>query len=236
MSKISKRLKEAKTKIEPSKIYPIEEAIKLIKETSQVKFDASVEIHVRLGIDPKKGDQIIRGSVTLPHGTGKPVKIAAFVPNDRVKEVLIKQALSHAEAGADIVGDEDLINDIKKSSKCDFDIAITTPAMMKQLAVIARVLGQKGLMPNPKTGTISEDLKKTISELKKGKVSYKNDDTANVHLIIGKASFTDEALIENFTTFFNSLKKAKPQSLKGTYLKAMTLSSSMGPGIKVAIS
>ena len=228
MSKISKRLKEAKTKIEPSKIYPIEEAIKLIKETSQVKFDASVEIHVRLGIDPKKGDQIIRGSVTLPHGTGKPVKIAAFVPNDRVKEA--------KEAGADIVGDEDLINDIKKSSKCDFDIAITTPAMMKQLAVIARVLGQKGLMPNPKTGTISEDLKKTISELKKGKVSYKNDDTANVHLIIGKASFTDEALIENFTTFFNSLKKAKPQSLKGTYLKAMTLSSSMGPGIKVAIS
>ena len=228
MSKISKRLKEAKTKIDPSKIYSIEEAVKLIKETSQVKFDASVEVHVRLGIDPKKGDQIVRGSAALPHGTGKSIKIAAFVPNDRVKEA--------KEAGADIVGDEDLINDIKKTSKCDFDIAVTTPTMMKQLAVIARVLGQKGLMPNPKTGTISEDLKKTIAELKKGKVSYKNDDTANVHLTIGKTSFTDEALIENFTTFFNSLKKAKPQSLKGTYLKSLTLSSSMGPGIKVSIS
>ena len=228
MSKISKRLKEAKAKIEKNKVYSIEEAIKLIKETSKVKFDASVEVHTRLGTDPKKGDQIVRDSVVLPHGTGKTIKIAAFVPTDRVKE--------SKDAGADIIGDEELIAEIKKSGKCDFDIAVTTPAMMKQLAVVARVLGQKGLMPNPKTGTIGEDLKKMISELKKGKVAYKNDNTANVHLIIGKVSFEDKALAENFNAFLNSLKKNKPQSLKGTFIKSMTLSSSMGPGIRVSIS
>ena len=161
---MSKRLKEAKAKIENEKVYPIEEAIKLIKETSQVKFDASVEVHTRLGTDPKKGDQIVRDSVILPHGTGKSVKIAAFVPNDRIKEA--------KDAGADVVGDEEMIAEIKKSGKCDFDLAVTTPKMMKQLSVIARVLGQKGLMPNPKVGTINEDLKKMIGELKKGKIAY----------------------------------------------------------------
>ena len=225
--KISKRLKEAKAKINREKIYSIEEAIKLIKEISQVKFDASVEVHARLGIDPKKGDQIIRDSVNLPHGTGKTVKIAAFVPNDRLKEA--------KDAGADIVGDEDLIAEIKKTNKCDFDIAVTTPGMMKQLAVIARTLGQKGLMPNPKIGTIGEDLKKMIGELKKGKVSYKNDSAANVHLVIGKVSFDDASLVENFNTFFESLKKIKPQSLKGTYIKSMFVTSSMGPSIKLDI-
>jgi large subunit ribosomal protein L1 len=225
---MSKRLKEAKAKIENEKVYPIEEAIKLIKETSQVKFDASVEVHTRLGTDPKKGDQIVRDSVILPHGTGKSVKIAAFVPNDRIKEA--------KDAGADVVGDEEMIAEIKKSGKCDFDLAVTTPKMMKQLSVIARVLGQKGLMPNPKVGTINEDLKKMIGELKKGKIAYKNDTTANIHLIIGKVSFDDKALIENFETFLNSLKKNKPQSLKGTFIKSMTLSSSMGPGIKVSIN
>jgi large subunit ribosomal protein L1 len=225
--KISKRLKEARGKIESDKVYPVVEAIKLVKETSQVKFDASVEVHVRLGIDPKKGDQIVRDSVSLPHGTGKTVRIAAFVPNDSIKEA--------KDAGADIAGDEELIEEIKKTNKCDFDIAVTTPAMMKQLAVIARTLGQKGLMPNPKTGTISEDIKKMISELKKGKVSYKNDATANVHLIIGKVSFDEKALAENFQAFIDSLKKIKPQSLKGTYIKSLFITSSMGPSIRVEI-
>lgn len=225
MSKISKRLKSAKEKIELGKTYSIEEAIKLIKETSQVKFDASVEVHSKLGIDPKKGDQIIRGSVILPHGSGKTVKVAAFVPEDRVKEA--------KDAGADIVGNEDLINEIKKSGKCDFDIAVTIPAMMKPLAMIARVLGQKGLMPNPKTGTIGEDLTKMISELKKGKFSYKNDDTANVHFTIGKVSFDEKKLVENFKAVLDSLKKGKPASLKGTYIKSMFLTSSMGPSIRV---
>jgi large subunit ribosomal protein L1 len=225
--KISKRLKEAKAKIEVEKVYSIEEAIKLVKETSQVKFDASVEVHTRLGIDPKKGDQIIRGSVTLPHGTGKVLKLAAFVPNDRIKEA--------KDAGADIVGDEELIAEIKKTNKCDFDIAVTTPVMMKQLAVIARTLGQKGLMPNPKTGTIDENLKKMIGELKKGKVSYKNDAAGNVHLIVGKVSFEEKALVENFSIFLESLKKLKPQSVKGTYIKSLFVTSSMGPSIKVSI-
>ena len=228
MSKVSKRLKEAISKIESDKIYPIAEAIKLVKETSVVKFDASIEVHARLGIDPKKGDQIIRASVVLPHGTGKTVKIAAFVPEDRMKEA--------KDAGGDLVGSEELIAEIKKTSKTDFDIAVTVPEMMPKLAVIAKVLGQKGLMPNPKTGTIGPDLVKMIGELKKGKVSYKNDSTANVHLTIGKVSFDEAKLIENFETFVDSLKKAKPSSLKSTYIKSLFLSSSMGPSIKVSIN
>ncbi|PLX25676.1 50S ribosomal protein L1 [Candidatus Parcubacteria bacterium] len=223
-----KRLKEAKDKIDSTKVYPAEEAIKLIKETSSVKFDASVEVHARLGIDPKKGDQIIRDSVVLPHGSGKKVKIAAFVSDDKAKDA--------KAAGADLVGGEELINEIKKTSKTDFDIAITTPDMMPKLAQIAKVLGQKGLMPNPKTGTIGPDVKKMVEELKAGKVSYKNDATSNVHLIIGKVSFDEAKLVENFNTFFESLKKAKPQSLKGTYIKSMYLSSSMGPSVKVEIN
>lgn len=224
--KTSKRLKASQAKVEKNKVYTISEAIKLVKETSGVKFDASVEVHAKLGIDPKKGDQIVRDSVTLPHGTGKTVRVAAFVPADLAKEA--------KAAGADIVGDDDLIEEIKKTSKCDFDIAVTTPSFMKQLSAIARVLGQKGLMPNPKTGTIGEDVTKMISELKKGKVSYKNDNTANIHVVIGKVSFAEAALEENFKILLDSLKKAKPQAIKGTYLKSLTIASSMGPGIKVS--
>ncbi len=222
---MSKRLKEAREKIEAGKLYDIAEAIELVKETSKVKFDASVEVHINLGIDPKKGDQIIRGSVILPKGTGKKVRIAAFVPEDQIKKA--------KDAGADLVGAEDLINKIKKTSKTDFDIAVTTPEMMKNLSVIARILGQKGLMPNPKTGTISPDLEKMIGELKKGKISYKNDDTSNVHIMIGKISFENKDLVENFNTFFESLKKTKPNSLKNTFINSITIASSMGPGIKV---
>lgn len=228
MSKTSKRLKAAKAKIESDKIYGMEEAIKLVKETSAVKFDASVEVHARLGIDPKKGDQIVRDSVVMPHGTGKTVRVAAFVSEDRVKEA--------KSAGADLVGGEELIAEIKKTSKTDFDVAVTIPEMMPKLAVIAKVLGQKGLMPNPKTGTIGPDLTKMIGELKKGKVSYKNDATSNVHLTIGKVSFDEAKLLENFKAFLDSLKKAKPQSVKGTYIRSMFISSSMGPSIKVSIN
>jgi len=225
MAKISKRLQAAKAKVDSNKVYPISEVVKLIKETSQVKFDATVEVHAKLGIDPKKGDQIIRATVVLPHGSGKILRIAAFVPTDKIKEA--------KTAGADIVGDENLIEEIKKTNKCDFDIAVTVSSMMKPLAAIARTLGQKGLMPNPKTGTIGENLTKMIGELKKGKVSYKNDDTANVHLAIGKVSLPEQSLIENFNTFLDSLKKNKPAGIKGTYIKSMFLASSMGPGVKV---
>ena len=222
---MSKRLKQAKEKIESGKLYNIEEAIELVKETSQVKFDASVEVHINLGIDPQKGDQIVRGSVILPNGTGKKLKIAAFVTEDKIEQI--------KKAGADIVGADDLINKIKKTNKTDFDIAITVPEMMKNLAVIARILGQKGLMPKPKTGTIGSDLEKIIGELKQGKISYKNDDTANIHIIIGKISFDNKALIENFNTFLKSLRKIKPNSLKTTFINTITITSSMGPGIKV---
>jgi large subunit ribosomal protein L1 len=228
MSKTSKRLKEARSKIASDKIYPIAEAIKLAKETSVVKFDASIEVHVRLGIDPKKGDQIVRASVVMPHGTGKTVNIAAFVPEDKIKEA--------KDAGADTVGSEELIAEIKKTSKTNFDIAVTVPEMMPKLAVIAKVLGQKGLMPNPKTGTISPDLTKMIGELKKGKVSYKNDTTANIHVTVGKVSFDDAKLIGNFEAFIDSLKKAKPSGVKATYIKALYLASSMGPSIKVSVN
>ena len=228
MAKIGKRLKEAKAKVESDKVYEISEAIKLAKETSKVKFDASLEVHVRLGIDPKKGDQIIRGAVVLPHGTGKDIKIAAFVTDDKAKAA--------KDAGAELIGNEELIEEIKKTSKTNFDIAVATPDMMPKLAAIAKILGQKGLMPNPKAGTIGPDIVKIIEELKKGKVAYKNDSQANVHILIGKMSFDDVKLQENFTTFLDSLKKSKPQSLKSTFIKNMSISSSMGPGIKVSIN
>jgi len=228
MAKLSKRFKEIITKIDKTKVYSPSEAIKLVKETGKLKFDASVEVHANLGIDPKKGDQIVRNSVALPHGTGKSIKVAAFVSDDKAKDA--------KEAGADLVGADDLIESIKKTNKTDFDIAVTTPDMMPKLAAIAKVLGQKGLMPNPKTGTIGPDIKKIIAELKKGKVSYKNDDTANVHISIGKLSFTDEALVENFQAFLESLKKSKPTTIKGTFIRSLHLSSSMGPSIKVSIN
>jgi len=228
MAKISKRLKEAKAKIESKKTYSIAEAIKLVKETSAVKFDASVEVHAHLGIDPKKGDQIVRASVVLPNGSGKSVRVAAFVPEARIKEA--------KDAGADLVGGEELIAEIKKTSKTDFDIAVTVPEMMPKLAVVAKVLGQKGLMPNPKTGTISPDLSKMIGELKKGKISYKNDTTSNIHLSIGKVSFDEAKLVENFESFLDSLKKAKPSTVKATFIKTLFISSSMGPSIKVNVN
>lgn len=226
--KIGKRLKNFKAKIENGKAYSMEEAIKLVKETAPLKFDATIEAHANLGIDPKKGDQIVRASVDLPHGSGKKVRIAAFVSDADTKKA--------KDAGADVVGGEALIEEIKKTGKCDFDIAVTVPDMMKSLAAIARVLGQKGLMPNPKTGTIGTDIVKMIEELKKGKVSFKNDDTSNVHLALGKASYTEDQLKENFLAFVDALKKAKPQNMKGTYIKSVHLSSTMGPGVKVSVN
>ncbi len=224
MSKVSKRLKAVRAQV-ADKIYSHEEAIALVKATAALKFDATVELHAHLGIDPTKGDQLIRGSVVLPHGSGKKVRVAAFVPDNLAKIA--------KEAGADVVGGESLIEQIKKDNKCDFDIAVTVPEMMKNLAAIARILGQKGLMPNPKTGTIDTDVKKMVTELKAGKISFKNDNTANIHVPIGKASYTEEQLLANLKTFVDTLKKAKPQGVKGSYIKSLHLSSTMGPGIRV---
>jgi large subunit ribosomal protein L1 len=207
--------------------YPVEEAITLTKKLSKTKFDASVEMHLRLGIDPKKGDQQIRSAVNLPHGTGKTVKVAAFVSEGKVAEV--------KKAGADFVGGEDLIEEIKKTEKTDFAVAVAEPAMMKDLAKIAKILGTRGLMPSPKNETVTPDPAKAVAELKKGKVSFKNDDTANIHVTIGKVSFDDKSLLENFDTILSTIKKIKPASAKGVYIKNISLSSSMGPGVKVDI-
>jgi len=226
MSKKSKRYKEAKSKIAFDRAYSLEEALKILRDTSNVKFDASVEVHMKLGIDPQKGDQVVRSTVVLPHGTGKTKKIAVFVTPAKEKEA--------KAAGADLVGGLDLINRIKKDGKCEFEVAVAEPSIMKDLAVIAKTLGTKGLMPNPKTGTVTSDIKKAIEELKKGKTAFKNDDSANVHLMVGKLSFTDEQLKENISTFVNTVKGLKPEGSKGTFIKSITICSTMGPGIKIS--
>jgi len=223
MTQHSKRFVESAKKVDAKKTYIPDEAIKLAKETSTVKFDASVEVHARLGIDPKKGEQQVRATVTLPHGTGKTARICAFVANDADAKA----------AGADIVGGEELIAEIKKTEKIDCDVAIATPDMMPKLAAIARVLGPRGLMPSPKNDTVTTDVKKTIEALKKGKIAFKNDGTANVHQIIGKASFTEKQLLENYETFMDAITKAKPSASKGVYIKSVVVTTTMGPGIKV---
>ena len=223
----SKRYKELLTKIDKEQSYPIKEAVQLIKQTATTKFDSGIEVHLRLGINPKKGDQQIRGTVVLPHGIGKILKVAVFAEGDKAKEA--------KSAGADFVYNEEDIADIKKTGKIAFDIAVAQPEMMKKMAPIAKTLGQKGLMPSPKNETVTLNIEKTVKELKAGKIAYKNDDTANVHQLIGRASFEDKKIIDNFETIIKAIKESKPESLKATYIKNIYLTSSMGPSIKVEI-
>lgn len=225
MSK-STRYKEAQSKIEEGKQYDLAEAITLAKETSTVKFDASIELHARLGIDPKKGEQQVRSTVVMPHGTGSDKKIAAFVPDAKEAEA--------KEAGADVIGGEMLVEEIAKTKKVDFDVAVATPDMMAKIAKIAKILGPRGLMPNPKTDTVGPDITKMITELKKGKVAFKNDNTANMHVVVGKVSQDTQALTENAEALIEAIKKAKPSASKGIYLKSLYLTTSMGPSIPVA--
>ena len=210
-----------------TKIYSIEDAIELTKKLSKTKFDASVEVHFRLGIDAKKGDQQVRSAVSLPHGTGKTVKVAAFITSEKEEEV--------KKAGADYIGGEDLIAKIKKTEKTDFQVAVAEPAMMKNLSQIAKILGTRGLMPSPKNDTVTSNPAKAVSELKKGKISFKNDDSGNIHIAIGKVSFDSKKLSENYQTLLKAIKKIKPASSKGTYIKNISISSSMGPGIRVTL-
>jgi len=221
------KTEDKKLEFDKLKKYSLNEAVQLAKSLSKTKFDASVEVHFRLGIDPKKGDQQIRSAVSLPHGTGKNIKIAAFVNSDKEKEA--------KEAGADIVGGEELIDEIKKTEKTDFEVAVAEPAMMRHLAKIAKILGTRGLMPSPKNETVTPSPIKAIQELKKGKVSFKNDDTANIHVAIGKVSFNDEQLVDNYNAILDAIKKLKPAKSKGVFLKNISMTTSMGPGIKVEI-
>ncbi len=210
-----------------NKTYPIAEAIKLAKEAGHEKFDASVEVHFKLGIDPAKGDQQVRGTASLPHGIGKVVRIAAFV--EPANEAAVKAA------GADIICNEEKIAEIKKTEKTDFDLAIAEPSMMKKMGMIAKILGTRGLMPSPKNDTVTDDPAKAVTEFKKGKLSFKNDNTANIHLIIGKKSFDDVKLTENYQAILEIIKKSKPSAAKGTFVRGITVCTSMGAGVKVQV-
>lgn len=214
-------------KVDKNRTYSLDEAIRVIKETSNTKFDSSIEVHVRLGIDPSKSDQQIRSTVSLPHGNGKTKTVAAFVGSNDEKAA--------KEAGADFIYGEEDIKKLKDSGKIEFELAVATPEMMPKLAVVAKVLGPKGLMPNPKTDTVSTDVKKMIGELKKGKIAFKNDAGANIHASVGKASFSEAQLKENIVAFVDTIKKLKPSGSKGTYVKSLYLTSTMGPSVKSEI-
>jgi large subunit ribosomal protein L1 len=221
---MSKRLDSVSKLVDKNKIYTIEEAVSLVKQTAKAKFDETVEVHVRLGIDPKQSDQIVRGTISLPHGIGKTRKIAVLVKGEKQKEA--------QTAGADIVGSDDLIEEISKG-KLNFDILVATPDIMKDLSKVAKVLGPKGLMPNPKSGTVTFEIGKTVTELKKGRVEYKNDSFGIIHAPVGKVSFDKEKLIDNIKALIEVVIKDKPSSAKGQYVKSVSISSTMGTGIFV---
>ncbi|HUT22127.1 MAG TPA: 50S ribosomal protein L1 [Candidatus Bipolaricaulota bacterium] len=223
----SKKYLALKEKIDIDKTYSVEEGMKLVKETAQSNFDSSIEIHLRLGIDPKKGEQQVRGTVVLPHGIGKKIKVAVFAEGDDAKEA--------KGADADFVYSEEDINELKKTGKIEFDIAVAPPSMMKKLAVIAKMLGQKGLMPSPKNETVTPNVAKAVKELKGGKIAFKNDDTGNLHQLIGKASFDETKLIENYRSFMKAVADSKPDGIKGIFIKTAYLTSTMGPSVKVEL-
>ena len=226
--KKSKRFLESAEKVDKHKLYTKEEAVKLVKETATTKFDSSVEVAMHLNLDTKKADQQLRGAIVLPKGTGKSKKVL----------VIAKGAAADAakEAGADYVGDTDYLDKIQNENWFDFHVMIANPEMMTDLEKIGRILGPKGLMPNPKTGTVTLDTKKAVEEVKKGRVEYRTDSYGNVHALIGKSSFSEEDLLENLKTFVSVIVKAKPSVVKGTYVKNITISSTMGPGVKVDIN
>ena len=225
MKKRSKKYCEALKKVEKGKFYTKEEAVKLVKETSVTSFDASIEIAMRLNLDTKKADQQLRGAIVLPKGTGKTTKVLVIAKGD--------QAKAAQEAGADYVGDTDMLEKIEKENWFDFDTMIATPDMMPLLGRLGRVLGPKGLMPNPKTGTVTTDVAKAVSDAKAGRVEYRTDSFGNIHAIIGKASFTYEDLLSNMNAFVGQIIKIKPATAKGEYIKNVSISSTMGPGIKI---
>ena len=229
MRKKGKKYVQALELVEKGKAYTKEEAIELVKKTSTSKFDGSVEVAIKLNVDTKKTDQQIRGAIVLPNGTGKSKRVLVLTK-------MAEQVKAAKEAGADFVGDADLVDKIQKENWLDFDVIISTPEMMPLLGKLGKVLGPRGLMPNPKTGTVTTDVKKAIEDVKKGRIEYRTDSYGNVHAIIGKVSFDADKLVENLQAFVTTIVKSKPQTAKGTYIKNISVSSTMGPGVKVDVS
>ncbi|MGE3062985.1 MAG: 50S ribosomal protein L1 [bacterium] len=223
----AKRVNENTKLVDKTKRYSIDEAIDIMKSTKKAKFDETVEVAMALGVDPKKSDQMVRGAATLPNGTGKTVRVLVFANGDKAKEA--------QEAGADIVGEDDIIEKIS-GGFIDFDLAIATPDLMKKVGKLGKILGVRGLMPNPKVGTVTNDVKKVVGEAKKGRVQYKLDKNGNIHTIVGKISFEKDKLKENILFLLTEVKRARPSSAKGTYFKSVTLSTTMGVGVPLNTS
>ncbi len=226
MAKTSKRHAEAKKMVDRTKTYPIAEAVELAKKASTAKFDETVELSFNLNVDPRHADQQIRGAMVLPNGTGKSQRVAVVAEGDKAKEA--------QDAGADFVGSDEIIQQIQ-GGWLDFDVLIATPNMMGKLGRLGRILGPKGLMPNPKTGTVTMDVANAVNEVKKGKVTYRTDKSGNINVLIGKVSFDDDKLVENFEAIYDVIKRARPSKVKGVYMKNVVLSTTMGPGIKVEV-
>ncbi|MDY2698596.1 MAG: 50S ribosomal protein L1 [Suilimivivens sp.] len=226
--KHGKKYVEAAKKVDRSVAYEANDAVKLVKETAVAKFDETIEVHIRTGCDGRHAEQQIRGAVVLPNGTGKTVKVLVFAKGDKVNEA--------EAAGADYVGGDELIPKIQNDGWLDFDVVVATPDMMGVVGRLGKVLGPKGLMPNPKAGTVTMDVTKAINDIKAGKIEYRLDKSNIIHVPIGKASFTEEKLQENFSALMEAIVKAKPSALKGQYLKSITLTSTMGPGVKVSVA
>lgn len=224
MAKVSKRFNEAKKLVDRDKFYTVEDAVALAKEASTAKFDETVEVSFNLNVDPRHADQQIRGAMVLPNGTGKSQTVAVVAEGDKAKEA--------EDAGADFVGSDELIQKIQ-GGWLDFDVLIATPNMMGKLGRLGRILGPRGLMPNPKTGTVTMDVTKAVEEVKKGKITYRVDKEGNINVLIGKVSFDNDKLVENFKAVYNTILKARPAKVKGTYIKNLVLSTTMGPGIHI---
>jgi large subunit ribosomal protein L1 len=226
MAEHGKRYQDLAKLVDRTRVYPIDEAVALAKETSTVKFDASVEAHIRLGVDPRHADQMVRGTVVLPHGTGKVVRVAVFAQGEKAQEAL--------RSGADEVGAEDLVKKIE-AGWLDFDVAIATPDVMGQVGRLGRILGRRGLMPNPKAGTVTFDIERAVKEVKGGRVEFKVDKGAIIHGPVGKASFDEQQLVENLAALVDAVNRAKPSGAKGQYLRTLSIATTMGPGVRVDI-
>ena len=225
--KKGKRYVESAKLVDRTNLYDVDEAVSILKKTASAKFDETIEAHIRLGVDGRHADQQVRGAVVLPHGTGKTVRVLVFAKGDKVAEA--------EAAGADFVGGDELVPRIQKEGWLDFDVVVATPDMMGIVGRLGRILGPKGLMPNPKAGTVTMDVTKAINDIKAGKIEYRLDKSNIIHVPVGKASFTEEQLADNFQTLIDAIMKAKPSTVKGAYLKSVALASTMGPGVKLNV-